>query len=70
MAAPGDRCTGDFPSEENEMLGLLTYVMGLAGAGDADARNTAGSIAALTARLDVLQQPPWPERFAAQGSGA
>ena len=64
------RFAPDFPSEEKETLGLLTYVMGHAGAGDADARDTAGSIAALTARLDVLQQPPWPERFAAQELGA
>ena len=59
------KCTGDFPSEESGTLAVLQYVMGLARDGDAEAQGVARAIGGLTTRLDVLETPPWPERFAA-----
>jgi flavin-dependent dehydrogenase len=59
------KCTGDFPSEESGTLAVLQYVMGLARDGDAEAQGVARAIGGLTTRLDVLEAPPWPERFAA-----
>ncbi len=63
------RCTGDFPQDESETRGLFRFVLGLAQSGDAEAQATVASIGNLMARLNVLEQPPWPERFAASQSG-
>jgi 2-polyprenyl-6-methoxyphenol hydroxylase-like FAD-dependent oxidoreductase len=59
------RCTGDFPAEEGELIQLLTYVVGQAAAGDAQAIAVTQAIQALVAPLEILRQAPWPERFAA-----
>ncbi len=63
------RCTGDFPEEEKDALALIQFLSGLAQRGDADAQVTMASIGGLMTRLSVLEQPPWPERFAASQSG-
>ncbi len=58
------KCTGNFPSDESETLAVLQYVMGLARDGDAEAQDLARALGGLTTRLDVLEAPPWPARFA------
>lgn len=59
------RCTGDLPVEEDEFSKLLGYVVRQAAAGDQSAFNTVLAIQALVAPLELLRQPPWPERLAA-----
>jgi 2-polyprenyl-6-methoxyphenol hydroxylase-like FAD-dependent oxidoreductase len=57
-------CTGDYPAEESELIKLLGYVGTQAAAGDSAAIATVMAIQALVVPLDMLRQPPWPERLA------
>ena len=59
------RCTGDFPSEEGELINLLVYAMSQVAAGDPQALSVMMAIQTLMAPLESLRQPPWPERLAA-----
>lgn len=63
------RCTGDFPSEEGELLPLLDHVLQRAGAGDQEALGLLLAIQSLIVPLDALRRSPWPERTAAAHSG-
>ena len=64
------RCTGDFPSEEGELLPLLDHVLQRAGMGDQEALSLLLAIQSLIVPLDALRRSPWPERTAAALSGS
>jgi 2-polyprenyl-6-methoxyphenol hydroxylase-like FAD-dependent oxidoreductase len=69
FAALGDfrdsRCTGDFPREEMHLLNAMQRLSAEAAKGDDEARQIFEAIGTLKTRIDVLEQPPWSERFAA-----
>jgi len=64
------RCKGDFPTEESELIPLLAHVVAETAAGDPQALPVALAIQSLVAPLEILRQPPWPERLAAAASSA
>ncbi len=64
------RCTGDFPSEERELLALLEHVLQRAGSGDQEALGLLLAIQSLIVPLEALRRSPWPERAAAAASGS
>jgi 2-polyprenyl-6-methoxyphenol hydroxylase-like FAD-dependent oxidoreductase len=57
------KCTGDFPSEEQPTIELLTAAGNLAEAGDGEAAMLVASIGALREPLSTLEAPAWQERL-------
>jgi 2-polyprenyl-6-methoxyphenol hydroxylase-like FAD-dependent oxidoreductase len=61
------RCTGDFPSEEGDLINLLVYVVGQFAAGDAEALATTMAITSSLRRSSRCDKPRgpsgWPLRL-------
>ena len=57
-------CTGDFPTEEQASIELLTKMAQLGESGDAEAATLIASIGAMRSPLSSLHDPKWKSRLA------
>ena len=57
------KCTGDFPTEEQRTVELLTKANALADSGDADAALLVASIGGMRTPLSAIEDPAWLQRL-------